>query len=88
MYPPPDQRVRRVYAWIAIHDDGSEAIITAQLPLAGNQPRYMPLVSSKPAGATAQIALARAFADASARDGRPVRIVLRSFGPASDVLMP
>jgi hypothetical protein len=44
--PEPDQRVIEIHAWIATHADGSEGIVSADIPMPMGM-RHSPLLSSK-----------------------------------------
>jgi hypothetical protein len=77
--PPPHQRITRLYAWVAIHDDGGEGILSADLPFPGEGRRHMPLISSKRSTAQMLESLARKIAADAGKAGKPVRCELRIF---------
>lgn len=79
MPPPAAQRVSRLWAWIATHDDGSEGIISADLPFEGVS-RHIPLLSSQRATALALRPVAERVRDEAMRQSnRRVTIALRAF---------
>jgi len=76
---PPDQKVTSLHAWIAIHENGGEGIISADLP-AGKSMRHMPLIASRRDRAFRMEPLAEEAAEMSQTSAQPVvRIELRSF---------
>lgn len=76
--PDPEQRIARLYAWIAIHSDGSEGIMATL-----TQGRVMPLVTSQRRIAISMAEMAERVALASAAAGRPCRAELRVFDYSS-----
>ena len=43
---PPGQRINELYAWIGIHKNGGEGILSADFDISGVGLRHMPLVTS------------------------------------------
>lgn len=43
---PADQRITELHVWVALNEDGSEGILSADMMVEGKK-RHMPLVSSK-----------------------------------------
>lgn len=76
--PEPDQLILDLYAWIAIHVDGSEGIIAASV---ADLPTPMALVSSKLAMAEKMRPFAeRAMALSQQQSSKPVKAIeLRRF---------
>jgi hypothetical protein len=81
--PDREQRVDVLYAWIGIHADGGEGILSTDLPtpgLPGGATRHMPLITSKRETAELCGRLARNIQRASMHEAdRFVRIELREF---------
>ena len=81
--PDREQRVDVLYAWIGIHADGGEGILSTDLPtpwLPGGPRRHMPLVTSKRQVAEICGLVAREIQLASMHQAdRFVRIELREF---------
>jgi hypothetical protein len=81
--PDKDQRIEVLYAWIGIHADGGEGILSTDLPtpwLPGGPRRHMPLVTSKREVAELCASVAREIQRASMHQAdRFVRIELREF---------
>jgi hypothetical protein len=78
--PAPGQRVTQLFAWIAIHPDGGEGIMSTDMPLGDLGMRHMPLITSKREVAEKMRPIAEQTASqASTAAGAPVAIVLRSF---------
>ncbi len=73
---PPDQeqRVQRIYCWVAIQADGSEGI--PSMTVDGNT---IPLVTSRRRVADNMVHWAKRTAELSAGGGKPVRLELRVF---------
>ena len=78
---PPDQKVTSLHAWIAIHENGGEGIISADLPSGRTRTmRHMPLMASRRDLAFRMEPLAEEAAEMSQTSAQPVvRIELRSF---------
>jgi hypothetical protein len=77
--PPPDQRVTQLFVWIMINDDGSEGIMSHDLPFAMGT-RHAPLMTSKREAAEKMRPIAeRVGLLTSEERGKPVTIVLRTF---------
>jgi hypothetical protein len=81
--PDKDQRVDVLWAWVGIHPDGGEGILSTDLPtpdLPGGARRHMPLVTSKRHVAEICGLVAREIQRASMHQAdRFVRIELREF---------
>jgi hypothetical protein len=81
--PDKDQRIEVLYAWIGIHADGGEGILSTDLPtpgLPGGATRHVPLISSKREVIDKFRGLARDIQRASMhRADRFVKIELREF---------
>ena len=75
----PDQKVRTIWAWIAIYtDDGTEGIISADMPFQGTT-RHLPLMSSQRHTVEALAPLARKIQREATNAGYQCRVVLREF---------
>jgi hypothetical protein len=58
--PPTGRRITELHVWIAIYPDGSEGIVSADLPMPnGLGHRHMPLMNSSRASAEAAEPIAR-----------------------------
>ena len=79
--PPADHRIRELWVWIAIEQDGGEGIVSADLDLAGTSiPRHMPLQSSRRDVAEGLEPLARRTVEAMmATTGRKATLRLEHF---------
>lgn len=77
--PPPEQRITELHVWIAIYPDGSEGIVSADLPLSFGT-RHSPLLSSKRKVAESLGRLAREVQRAAMHQAqRIVRVELRTY---------
>jgi hypothetical protein len=77
--PPPDQRVTQLFVWLMINEDGSEGIVSADLPMEFGT-RHAPLFTSKRETAEKLRPIAeRVGLLTSEERGKPVTIVLRTF---------
>lgn len=70
-----EQRIQRIYCWVAIQADGGEGIPSITEP--GGL--TMPMLSSRKRVAERMEQQARRLADMSAGAGKPVRMELRVF---------
>ena len=83
------QPIDQIWIWIGVHADGSEAMISADLPMllstGVETMRHMPLLHSTRAGAEAMHGLARRIQrEAMHRSDRLIRIELRCYTPRKD----
>jgi hypothetical protein len=77
--PPPEQRVNHLFVWIMLNDDGSEGIISADMPMEMGM-RHSPLMSSKRDVAMRLRPIAeRIAALTSTERDKPVTVVMRTF---------
>jgi hypothetical protein len=82
--PPLRQRVHALYVWIAVYADGSEGIVSADVPFEATV-RHMPLMSSQHATAAALRPVAeRIRAEALRQAGRDMHVELRQFRLVAD----
>jgi hypothetical protein len=72
--PDEDQRIQRLYCWVAIQPDGSEGI-----PSMSVDGHTMPLVTSKRRVADLMSSAAVDASEAAKAAGKPVRLELRVF---------
>jgi hypothetical protein len=78
--PPAAQRINQLHCWIATYPNGSEGIISADMPMPGYGIRHMPLMASKREVAEGLAGLARrAQRAAMHKTDRMIRIRLCSF---------
>lgn len=71
--PPSEQRIDALHVWIATYADGSEGIVSADLPLAsGLGMRHMPLMSSKRELVERMEPLARSVQKAAVRQAKRI----------------
>ena len=77
---PPDagQRVHVLYAWIATHPDGSEGIMSADLPMFEGM-RHVPLLSSKRHVVENMRDLVEQIVSMSVAAGTPIKYELRTY---------
>lgn len=83
--PEAEQRVETLYAWIGVHANGAEGILSTDLPaMPGDAPggaiRHMPLISSNRAVIEGLARVAREIQRAAMHTAdRYVKIELREF---------
>jgi hypothetical protein len=76
--PNPTKPITEIYVWIAVHANGGEGILSADLPTPVG-PRHMPLMSSDRDIAEGMGGVARAIEMASRAAGTWVTVEMRSF---------
>lgn len=74
--PEPEKRIEMLYLWIAIHPNGAEGIIAADLEVMPGVIRHTPLMNSRRDGAEAMRSIAIGLGESS---DPPVRVELRAF---------
>lgn len=74
--PDPGKRIEMLYLWIAIHPNGAEGIIAADLEVMPGEIRHTPLMNSRRDSAEAMRPIATSLGAAS---DPPVRVELRAF---------
>lgn len=78
------KRIEAIYAWIATHEDGSESIVSGDMPFApelGGR-RDIPLVAIRRDTAENLALLARRQVGRTGRENPILRVALRSFNAA------
>ena len=77
--PDSSQRITVLHVWVSILEDGSEGIVSADLPFE-TVTRHMPLLSSRYTTAVALRPLAENIRDEALHQaGRVMRVALRTF---------
>jgi hypothetical protein len=77
--PPPDQRITQLFVWIMLNDDGSEGIVSADMPMEMGM-RHSPLMSSKRETAMKLRPIAERIGSLTSTErDKPVTVVLRTF---------
>jgi hypothetical protein len=68
--------IRRLFVWIAVHQDGSEGMMAVRGIDVDNMPAWFPLVTAKEANALSQRELAEATASTMNATAKLVRFVI------------
>lgn len=76
---PKDQRITELHVWIAINEDGSEGILSADIPFPGGMTRHCPLLNSKRDVAERLRDQAEMMQKLAELSGTPLKIELRTF---------